>query len=697
MNVKKRLIIALVVIAFFFVVVFGVLFYRQIIQGPWLQEKANSQWTNELPIAAKRGKILDRNGEVLSQSAGAKTIILRPNAIKDKDKVADELSRILNMDREAVYAKASDGTKSEVWLKRQVEQEQVNEILSFNFEGVHFTEDTKRYYPMKTLASQVIGFVSVDGAGQSGLELAYNSKLAGKNGKIIAETDKNGVEIPNSVQRYIEAENGLDIVTTLDSIIQTFAEDAANKCLEEMGAKSVQCIAMNPKTGEILAMVNAPGFDLNSPPRDDMTLLNQLSRNMTVLNVYEPGSTFKIVTTAAALDSGKTTVNSTYHCSGYHIVDGVKIKCWRTTPHGSQTLTQGVCNSCNPVFMKLAEQMGKSTFYDYIRKFGFGAYTNIDFSSDEMGIVTDEKYVMNADLARISFGQSIAVTPLQLITAASAAINGGNLMQPYLVKEYRATGTDGSVTTEVVNPTVVRRVISEETSATMRTILQEVVTSGGGKNAYIPGYRVGGKTGTAQKYENGVIVRDKHISSFICFAPADDPPIIVLFGVAEANVAVDFGSVVAAPYAKIILEKSLKYMGVKPVFTENEQEEYNKTEEVPDVSGMTLDEAVAKLEEKDFFVLTSGTGGEIVSQSPAGGEQAQKGSAVCIVASQQDTELDSVVTIPNITGMTVDEAQAKLTEAGLNMLAVGEGTARFASPQIGEKVPVGTYIIVEFH
>lgn len=696
-TVKKRLIIALAVIAFFFVVMLGFLFFRQIIQGKWLQEKANSQWTSELPIAAKRGKILDRNGEVLSQSAGAKTIILRPNAIKEKDKVADELSRILEMDRATVYEKATDTTKSEVWLKRQVEQDAVNEILSFNFEGVHFTEDTKRYYPMKTLASQVIGFVSVDGVGQSGLELAYNSKLAGKNGKIIAETDKNGVEIPSSVQRYIEAENGLDIVTTLDSVIQSFAEEAAQQCLEEMGAKSVQCIAMDPKTGEILAMVNAPGFDLNSPPRDDMALLNQLSRNMTILNVYEPGSTFKIITTAAALDSGVANVNSTYYCPGYRIVDGVKIKCWRTTPHGSQTLIKGVCNSCNPVFMTLAEQMGKSTFYEYIKKFGFGSYTGIDFNSDEMGIVTDQKYVMNADLARISFGQSIAVTPLQLITAASAAINGGNLMKPYLVKEMRATGEDGSVTKEVIEPTIVRRVISEETSATMRTILQEVVTSGGGKNAYIPGYRVGGKTGTAQKYENGVILHDKHISSFIGFAPADDPQIIVLFVVDEANVAVDFGSVVAAPYAKIILEKSLKYLGVKPVFAPGEEDEYNKKVEVPSVTGLSLDEAVSKLEEKGFYVLTSGTGGEILSQSPSGGEEAQKGSAVCIVASQQDTELDSVVAIPNIVGLTVEEAQAKLTEAGLNMLAVGEGKAKFASPQVGEKVPVGTYIIVEFH
>lgn len=696
-TVKKRLITTFIVIASVFIITAGVLFYRQIIQAGWLQAKANSQWTSDLTIAAKRGRILDANGNVLAQSASAKTIILRPGAVKEPDRVADELAEILGMDRDTVYQKATDKTKSEIWLKRQVEREAEEKIRSLSLAGVFFTEDTKRYYPYSSLAAQLLGFVSVDGSGQTGLELFYNSKLAGVNGRIIAETDKNGVELPYGVARYLDAQNGLDMVLTVDYVIQARAEETAAKCLSETGAESVVCIVMQPKTGAVYAMVNAPTFDLNDPPRSDMALLNKLTYNSALLMNYEPGSTFKIVTTAAALDSGTAKKDTMFYCAGYKIVDGARIKCWRTTPHGSETLQQGVCNSCNPVFMTLAEMMGKETFYRYIRAFGFGTGTQIDFNSEGSGIVTDEKYVTSQDLARIAFGQSVAVTPMQLITAASAAVNGGNLMRPYLVKEFRTQGSE-PVTVEKIEPMTVRRVISEETSATMREILEAVVTSGGGKNAYIPGYRVGGKTGTAQIYENGKIAAGKHIASFIGFAPADDPQIIVLFIVNKPNVAVDFGSVVAAPYARIILEDSLRYLGVQARYTTDEIADYNKKVEVPDVRNKKIEDAVALLEEKGFYVLVSGDSGTITAQSPEAGVAAVRGTAVCITASGKSAETDGTVKVPDILGRGEDDAKKILTENGLTMLKVGNGkTAVYTTPQVGEKVPVGTVIIVEFH
>ena len=514
------------------------LFWVMVIDAPELQAKAESQWTRELAVTAQRGDILDANGEVLARSATSQSVLLRPNDIDDPGEVAGILAPILEMDEQDIYDLASDKSRIEVWLKRHITTEQATAIEQANLDGVDFFSDTQRYYMYGEFASQVLGYTNADGEGQDGLEKEFEKYLAGYDGMMLAYVDANSRTIEGSEQMYIEPQDGLNVVTTLDARIQSFAETAAREAMEQNDAQGVVAIVMDPQDASILAMVNYPELDLNNIDRSDSEALAELSRNRAITDAYEPGSTFKILTTAAALDSGAATLDTHYTCTGAKLVDGEKISCWRIgNPHGDQDLTTAVENSCNPAFMEMALAMGTETFYEYMRNFGLGQPTGINFSTDGSGILMNEKYVRNTDLARIGFGQSVAVTPLQLATAVSAVINGGELYEPRLVSSLQ--DSEGNTVIEY-EPELVRQVISEDTSAKMRSILESVVANGSGKNCQIEGYRVGGKTGTAQLYdEDGQIVEGKHISSFIGFAPADDPQYLCLFIVYEPNVAVD--------------------------------------------------------------------------------------------------------------------------------------------------------------
>ncbi|MBQ9942474.1 MAG: stage V sporulation protein D, partial [Christensenellaceae bacterium] len=457
-----------------------------------LQEMAENQWTREVAVSPQRGDILDRNGEILATSATAESVLLYPKDIDDPGEVASLLAPILGMDEQKIYDMAADQSKVEVWLKRQITDDQAQAIRQLDLDGVDFFQDTKRYYPMGSFMSQVIGYTSADGVGQEGLEKRYNKYLAGYAGSILAQVDAEGRIIMDSKEVYIDPQPGLNLVLTSDAFIQSFAEAAAKEALEEQKAKSVACIVMDPRNADILAMVNYPEADLNDLDRSDLGALMEISRNTAIVDAYEPGSTFKIITTAAALDSGAASMDSSFTCSGYKLVDGEKIKCWRSgRPHGHQNLTEAVENSCNPAFMEMALDMGTDVFYDYIYDFGFGSATGVDYSADGAGIVRAAKYVKKVDLARIGFGQSIAVTPLQLATAVSATINGGKLYTPRLAAAVK--DSEGNVV-EAFESKEVRQVISPETSASMRQILESVVENGGGKNARIPGYRIGGKT-----------------------------------------------------------------------------------------------------------------------------------------------------------------------------------------------------------
>ena len=697
---KKRLVYTLMGAAAIFFLLICRLFYVQIIQGEELQGMALSQWTSDTSLMALRGDIMDTNGIVLAQSSTAYKVIIWPNLIKsaERTRIAQELATILNMEYDTVLTRISNTKQQQIELRRGVEREIVDQISARKLgSGVGYALDTKRYYPNEGLFSQVIGFTTIDGVGQDGIELRYNKYLAGENGRIVSETDRMGNALAYGTEEIIEPVNGYDVVLTADSVIQSFLEKGLKEALAVNNAVSAQGIVMRCKTGEIVAMSTQPDYDLNAPPRNDPELLLSVMRNRLVTDAYEPGSTFKILTLSAALDSATVHEHSGFSCPGYYMVNGERIRCWRAGGHGQQTLNQAVQNSCNPAFMNMALSMGTETFYDYLYAFGLGATTGSGLAGEASGIVTHEKYVKNYSLARIGFGQSIAVTPLQLASAVCAAVNGGNLMQPYVVN--RVVANDGTVIQQN-EPTLVRRVISEETSAMVREILEGVVSEGSGRNAQVPGYRIGGKTGTAQKYgENGRIADGKLIASFIGFAPADDPEFLVLILVDEPKVGVIFGSTVAAPFVKDVLAETLQHAGIFP-------EQAAQTIEVPDVVGLSVQEAKSELQRAGLAVTFQDESTAIVAQIPVAGSKVVQGSDVLLYTEATDVELSDVnvdetetVKVPNVIGKTRLEAYDLLKERGLLMAIGGEdpkGTAIWQAPAAQTDVEVGTEILVDF-
>ncbi len=545
------------------VLVIGRLFYVQIIWGEEIQEKAIDQWTREIPVVASRGKITDRNGVLLAGNADTYTVFVRKKAVKDVEYLSQILSKVLKMDYQSVYKRLTTTISSEVTVKKQVEKEKINELLEYDFQGVYYSRDNSRVYPYGDFLSSVIGFTSNDGKGQAGLELYYDKYLSGINGEILYETDIVGIEIENGNASYIPASDGLNISLTIDYDVQQLCETASDEALKIHQAKSVQILVVDPSSGEILAMTNKPSYDLNQVPRDDLELLNSLSRNRLVSDIYEPGSTFKIITTAANIEeyynnnSKAFSLDKIYNSSRYRYIDGQKVKCWSNHAngkHASLTLSGALNNSCNPIFVDIAMSLGKETMYKYIEKFGFNKTTGLDFNGEASGMILPYFAVNNVDLARIAFGQTVAVTGLQLAMATCSAVNGGIYYTPYLVGEIYSS--DGMLV-ERITPNAKTRVISEKASRTLSNLLEKVVSEGSGKQAYIEGYHVAGKTGTAQKYENGVIARGKYVSSFIGYFPSDNPKYLCLV-IIDEPVGEYYGSTVAAPYAKQIFEGIIK-------------------------------------------------------------------------------------------------------------------------------------------
>lgn len=697
--VRRRLALLMAVFFALFLALCARLFQLQILDAESLQIRAQSQWTSESTIQPTRGRILDRNGTVLAQSATAYTLSVSPRQVKDAVRMAQVLAPILDMDAAKIAEKAADTSKGGVTLKRQLSRDAAQEIKSLIAQdakadapvlsGLYLEEESKRYYPMGELACQILGLTTIDGVGQAGLEQALDSYLSGKAGRVLEEIDGKGRELDYSTSEYIAAVEGGSVTLTIDASIQSFAEHAAREALSMNSATAVRVLVMDPNTGEILAMVNKPDYDLNDPPRDDVETLTDRMRNRCITDAYEPGSTFKIITSSAALDSGVVTPNEGFYCSGSIYVEGGRIKCWGN-PHGAETFAKALQNSCNPVFVEMALRLGIERFYDYLEAFGLGRPTGVDLPGEASGIIISEKSVKRVDLARIGFGQSVAVTPLQLLTAACAAVNGGNLLTPYIVK----TIEDGSGEAIESGKTVVRgHPISAETSATMRTLLEGVVAEGGGKNASIPGYRIGGKTGTAQFYVEGVVSSDKHIGSFVGFAPIDDPKVAVLFIVEEADVPIDFGSVTAAPYARDVLEQTLMYMGIAPETKEAAPAQVA----VPDVTGLNLSEAEAAVKEAGLDCVFDGTGGNVTGQLPAAGAQMAEGSLMMLyVDNLTDLSNNGKVSIPDVAGLSVLEANRLLRSYGLKMQIEGGGLAVGQEPAAGEEVFPTATVTVKF-
>lgn len=564
---RKRLFAASAAIAFLFCLFLGRFFYVQLIWERDLIARAVDQWTRELPVLPERGAIYDRNGELLAGNTAAYTLYARANAVKEPEETARTLSSLLPLSYEALLSKLRDRSQSEIVLVKRTSKETVAAVEGTGLSGIYYARDSRRVYPYGSLACQVIGFSSSDGAGLTGIERQYDEYLAGVKGEIVYETDLVGAEIEGTGASYIPAEDGLSVTLTLDARIQSLAEEVMARALEEHGAKAARCIVLDPSDFSVLAMVNLPSYDLNDIPREDAAQLNALSRNALVSDVYEPGSTFKIVTAAADLEEylrgnkGAYSPEAVFSSSRTRNVEGSTIRCWsdhKNGKHANLTLAGALNNSCNPCFVDIVLSLGKETFYDYLEKFHFGSATGIDFSGEAIGMLLPEATLKNSDLARIGFGQSIAVTPLQLACAAAAAVNGGYYYAPRLVKA--ASSENGAVRIEF-SKRLLGRTVSEETSRLLSSMLEGVVKEGSGKQAYVEGLRVAGKTGTAQKYENGHIAAGKYVSSFVGYFPADEPRYLALVIVDEPQGSY-YGSTVAAPCAGEIFRGIAEMMDI---------------------------------------------------------------------------------------------------------------------------------------
>ncbi len=623
-TMRKRILIAFIMLCVVFAALFGRLFYLQIVDGKMLRSRAAEQWYRDLPLKASRGKILDRGGSVLAGNSDVFTLYARPNAVKDKENVAAEIASALELDAESVLKKL-ESSVGEVTIKRKIDAETAYALREKNIGGLYYTLDTERNYPLGSTSSQILGFTNIDNVGQSGLESYYDKYLTGIDGYAYTTTDMAGREVEGGVTRYVPSIPGCDVTLSVDMNIQSFAQSAVETAATEFSARSASMVVMDVNTGGIVAMAKSPSFDLNDPPRNDLDLLNELSRNTMIVDMYEPGSTFKIFTTAAAIEAGVVSDNDSFYCAGSRTVDGQRIRCWRSIGHGSQHLAEGVKNSCNCVFMDLALRLGTDRFYSALDNFGLGKKTGVDFAGESSGMLMNKSNVKTVDLARIGFGQAVAVTPLQLIAGVSSIVNGGTLYKPYLVQ--KVSSYDGMTIAERA-PEVVRRTVSEATSARMREYLLGVVQSGGGSKAGVDGYAIGGKTGTAQKYVNGGIAQGKYVSSFIGFAPANDPKYAVLMIVDEPQGYMYYGSLVAAPYAGRVFKSIFEYEGIEPTLAVDKQYVL-----MPDVIGKSIADAAAELEAAGLNVECIGEG-EVIAQTPIAGTRVAVSDTVLIRSSE---------------------------------------------------------------
>ena len=527
----------------------------------------------ERPIKAARGRILDRNGEVLADNHTVCTISVIHSQITDSERVVEVLTKELGLDKETVQKKVGKVSSME-WIQKNVEKEVGDRIRSYGLAGVKVDEDYRRYYPYGSMASKVLGFTGGDNQGIIGLEVEYESILEGIPGQILALTDARGIELTGVGESRRDPVAGKDLVISLDYNIQQYAEQAARQVMEKKQADSVSILIMNPKNGELYAMTNMPEFDLNEPftllPEyagiaETQDALNQMWRNGCINDTYEPGSTFKIITASAGLEEGVVTLNDTFSCPGYRIVEDRRIRCHKVGGHGAETFLQAAQNSCNPVFIDVGLRLGVDRYFSYFRQFGLSEKTSIDLPGEAATIMHKKENVGQVELATISFGQSFQITPVQLIATVSSLINGGTRVTPHF--GLQARDASGALT-QIFSCPDGERILSEQTSATLRNVLEQVVDGGSGKNAYIEGYRIGGKTATSETLPRSA---NRYISSFIGFAPADDPQVIVLCVINNPQ-GLYYGGLIAAPVVKGIFENILPYLGIEKTITGTETE-----------------------------------------------------------------------------------------------------------------------------
>ena len=711
---SKKLLIIMLIAFFLFVLLLIRLAVLQFIQGSELKEAANRQQTTNRIISAKRGTIYDSTGKALASSVPVDTISINPDKIKDKykEKVAKALSEIFELDYNETLSKVNSEKNVET-IARKVEQDKVDKLEEWMKEnkyytGINIDEDVKRYYPYGNLASNLIGFCDTDNNGQEGIELKWNSVLSGTSGKMV--TIENAVKelIPDKNESYIAAENGSNIVLTIDANIQTIAEKYLKQaCIENDCKSGGNVIIMNPSNGDILAMATYPDYDLNSPrtPNDSLSAtwttlseteqlnsLYKMWRNKAVSDTYEPGSTFKIITAAIGLEENivKTDTSGDFICNGYEMINGLKINCWKSvTTHGSQTLRQALMNSCNPALMQLGKRIGAKTLYKYYEAFGLFDKTGIATSGETNSYFWDLENVGNIELATMSFGQRFRITPIQLITAVSSVSNNGVLVEPRLVKEVQNPDTGSSVTIE---PNNVRQVISKDTANQLMGMLESVVTDGTGRYGQVKGYSVAGKTGTSEPDSSNE--NSMYVSSFVGISPVENPEVVVLVTLYDPKGPNGHqGGTIAAPVASQILSEVLPYLGVQSDDLSSEESTNQlTTKTLPDVRNKTVAEAKKILEDAGFTCKISGTDTSLIvtDQVPKPGTSLITGSSVNIYSSGNEARVSQEV--PNLKGMSYAQARNALKAKNLNIHVTGSGNVLSQDPMAGTSVEEGTVV-----
>ena len=726
-STSKLKVRALIAVALLLVFGFGTdiirLFYLQVVKGEELKTKAESQQLSDTEISADRGIIYDCNYNVLAESASAWLVYVNPSKIKDDSQrklISSTLAKTLKLDEKRIYEKISNSDYSYVKIQGKIEYTEKTLISSFIkdndlYDIVNIDPDTKRYYPYSNFASTIIGFTGSEDSGRAGLELMYNDSLSGVAGRVITAKDAWNSAMSSNYETTYDPKQGTSLVLTLDKTIQHYLEKGLSQAVIDNDATSAYGIVMEVETGAILAMATLPDYDLNLPTViTDKEVLKELSkikdeeeydlaynqkiysmwRNKAVSDTYEPGSVFKVFVAAAALEEGLVTPDYCFSCSGsIRVADNV-LHCHKTSGHGNQTLAEGLMNSCNPFFVTIGQKLGSERFYKYFEAFGFTQETDVDLPG-EATPVKDVTYhsLENMGISQVSsssFGQTFQVSAMQMITGISAIANGGNLMQPYIVKSM--LDEDGNTVFEA-EPTVKRSVVSQSTSEAVLAMMEKVVSEGTGRNAYVPGYRVAGKTGTSEK----LTVDGEYIASFVGCAPADDPKIAVLIVIDEPQGYVHGGGAIAAPVAGRVIEETLKYMNIDPVYSAKELSQLNGV--TPDVNSMSVEKAKATLKNKGFTARIIGNGDSVVSQYPLKGQNIPLDGVVILYTEKEIS--NTTATVPDLTGLSISSANERAVNAGFNIKISGasldsEVVSYRQSIDAGTQTELGATITVYF-
>lgn len=685
--------------------------YLTVIKGPELAEEAETQWKSEMNLTAMRGNIVDRNGSILVTSTNVYRIEVDMDTLKTYiedekttvEKVSSDLAEALGASYDDIYGKLSDEENKFIILSKGLEKDVIDKVKSLEIRGLVYYDEIERYYPNGNYLSQVLGIINSEGVGLTGLELQYDDYLSGLSGIRIGGVDAYSNDLPFVSGKQTNAINGKDIVTTIDENLQYYAELVANEGLETYKAKRVSITIMNPNNGEILAMASTPGYDPNDPYEGyenfegdtENDKIQNMWRNSIVSDTYEPGSTFKIITMAAAMEEGLIHDDDVFVCNGSKTFGDVNVHCWNLSGHGAQTAAEILKNSCNVGFMELGARLGAEKLNEYIKKLGFGSITGIDLPGEAEGIVKSTNSISDIDLATIAFGQTNTLNALQLLTAVNAVANGGNLIQPHIVKEITHKDSNGNtIVDKTIEGKTTENVLSEKTSATLREYLERTATQDAGAGTFVQGYDIGGKTGTAQKVdiETGSYSADKYIASMVAMTPVDDPQLTVYISVDEPSTGVYYGGQVASPLMKKLFSHIFAYIESP---TGKASYSISKDVVIPEVRGKSIEKAKSILEENGLGCEINGDGNTIVSINPYPGTTVKAGSKITLTASSKSS-IDNKIIMPDLAGTTVEFAINLLDNLGLQYEYEGSGKVVEQSISSGELISSGTKVKLVF-